>query len=338
MSLDIYTKIKTIKEDKNKSIYLVQNELDRLYYIEKICNKNKTELYNKLKNVHSSLIPEIYEIMEQKDKLIIIEQYMNSTTLDAYMLNHQLSNYEIDKIIKELCDAVSILHQNNIIHRDIKPENIFYNGKHIILFDYDIARIYNSEHNKDTMILGSVGYAAPEQFGFQQTDHRTDIYAIGVLMNVLYTSKFPNEYLYEGKCQKIIRKATQIDPKDRYSSAKEMKKALSASQWTLPGFRENKLSHKIIAVLSYLMIIWGVFTSEAEGIKKGSPLDIWLDITMLLCFFIIIAFITNYKNIHQYCLFQKSKNKYIRWIGIILSCLLLCLIDNIIYGIVAEFL
>lgn len=338
MSLEIYTKIKTIKEDKNKKIYLVQSQIDELYYIERVINKKNVELYYKLKNIHNTHIPEIYEIKEEDTHLIIIEQYINSPTLDTYMLNNKLYEKEIKIIIKQVCDAAMILHDHDIVHRDIKPENIFYDGHHIVLFDFDIARIYNSHQTQDTTILGSVGYAAPEQFGFKQTDCRTDIYAIGVLMNVLYTSKLPNEYLYQGEDRKIIKKATQIDPKDRYDNVKMLKRALSMNKWTIPGFRESKLSHKIIALISYIFIIWGIFTSEAEGVKKGSPLDIAIDISMLICFMIIIALITNYKSIHQYCLFHQNKNKYIRLLGIFITLLLLCLLDIVIFSIISLWL
>ena len=85
----------------------------------------------------------------------------------------------------QLCECLDTLHTLNppIIHRDIKPENIIYHDNKVTLLDFGIARFLDSKKSKDTLILGSVGYAAPEQFGFHQSDARTDLYAVGVLCN-----------------------------------------------------------------------------------------------------------------------------------------------------------
>jgi serine/threonine protein kinase len=87
----------------------------------------------------------------------------------------------------QLCECLDSLHKLNppIIHRDIKPENIIYHNNKVTLLDFGIARFLDSKKSKDTLILGSVGYAAPEQFGFQQSNPQTDIYALGKLMNYL---------------------------------------------------------------------------------------------------------------------------------------------------------
>ena len=78
----------------------------------------------------------------------------------------------------------------------------------------------------DTHILGTKGYAPPEQFGFEQTDCRSDIYSVGVMLNVLTTGKHIKEELNEGKLKGIIKKCTNISPDNRYSNVKELKKAL----------------------------------------------------------------------------------------------------------------
>ena len=65
------------------------------------------------------------------------------------------------------------------------------------MIDFGIARSYQQEKTADTVIMGTVGYAAPEQFGFSQTNERTDMYAFGILINVMLTGKLPTEYLVE---------------------------------------------------------------------------------------------------------------------------------------------
>lgn len=337
MGLEIYTRVKTYKECQNKSIYLVVNELDGLYYIERDIHKDNINTYKAIQKLQSPYFPKIYEIIQEKDKMIIIEEYINYPTLDAYMLNNKLDEKTVIKIMIELCDSLDLLHQYNIIHRDIKPENIFYGKDHIILFDFDIARIHCEQKKQDTTILGSVGYAAPEQFGFQQSDQRTDIYALGVLMNVLLTNKLPNEQLYTGYSQSVIEKAIQIDPNKRYPNVKAMKHALKYvfhADWTIPGFRENKLTHKIIAVLGYTLLIWASFGSNELSSKTWSITNIYLSCFVLIFFLTIVSFITNYKNCHELCFYNKSSNKIVRIVGIVLSLFLVLFIEIFICSIV----
>ena len=120
------------------------------------------------------------------------------------------------------------MHQQDpqIIHRDIKPENIFYDGKQVYLFDFDIARNYIENQKRDTTVLGSQGYAVPEQFGFYQTDIRNDIYSLGVLYHVLLTNKLPRDYDLQGIEKRIIDKMIAIDPQGRYQDVKEIIKDL----------------------------------------------------------------------------------------------------------------
>lgn len=77
------------------------------------------------------------------------------------------------------------------VHRDIKPENIILRGSQAVLIDFDAARLHKPEHEADTQILGTTGFAAPEQYGLSQSDIRTDIYSLGVLINVMLTGNTP---------------------------------------------------------------------------------------------------------------------------------------------------
>ena len=112
--------------------------------------------------------------------------------------------------------------------------------------------------------MGTAGYASPEQFGFTQTGFGADIYAMGVLLNFMLTAKMPNEKLCSGKYALIVKKATQIKEEDRYSNVYQMKLALQGNGneklsfadkflLNLPGFRSNKTSHKVIAIIGYVL-------------------------------------------------------------------------------------
>ena len=127
----------------------------------------------------------------------------------------------------ELCQALTILHSNEIIHRDIKPENIIVTQEgDVKLIDFDISRIGNNNAKKDTVILGTTGFAAPEQYGIAQTDERSDIYSIGILINVMLTGDHPSKKMCKGKWQKIVNKCTKINPDERYQSVKELMKLI----------------------------------------------------------------------------------------------------------------
>ena len=119
---------------------------------------------------------------------------------------------------------LSFLHRINIVHRDIKPENIIITDNATVkLIDFNASRVYKNECTADTVVLGTIGYASPEQFGITQSDARTDIFALGVLLNVMLTGVHPSEQLAKGRAGKIVLKCTQIDPNKRYQSVEELK-------------------------------------------------------------------------------------------------------------------
>ena len=103
-----------------------------------------------------------------------------------------------------------------IIHRDVKPSNVILQGKTAVLIDFDASRKYDASSRKDTQVLGTVGYAAPEQYGFTQTDSRADIYAVGVMLNVMLTGEHPSRTLAKGHLGRVIQRCTMISPQRRY--------------------------------------------------------------------------------------------------------------------------
>ncbi|MCD5440516.1 protein kinase [Lactobacillus delbrueckii subsp. lactis] len=217
------------------------------------------------------------------------------------------------------------MHQQTppIIHRDIKPENIFYDGQKLILADFDIARNMQEDADRDTRILGSVGYAAPEQFGFSQSGPASDFYAVGVLMNVLYTGYLPSVRLYKGPEREIIEKATHINSQKRYQNAREFKDAITGlgrSSWLLPGFRSHQPARMLTAGCGYLLMLFSSFSMDAKSDSAADSFLLRLSFFMVL--FLIVLFACNYRNIKSMCLFHSSKSKFTRACGIIISYLL----------------
>ena len=167
-------------------------------------------------------------------------------------------------MIEQLCDILDKMHTGSmpIIHRDIKPQNIFIRDGKVILFDFDIARHYDPDKQKDTTVLGSVGYAAPEQFGFLQTSIQSDIYSCGKLLQVMLTGKL--EQKVEGRIGKVIDKALSMDPKDRFKSALELKEALKKKTFIIPGINNDTLKGKIGSWVFWLLNIWVVIDIDVN--------------------------------------------------------------------------
>ena len=125
---------------------------------------------------------------------------------------------ETRRILRQLCRALWVLHSMGAVHRDVKPENIVLRGQNAVLIDFDAARIHKKSRENDTRVLGTIGYAAPEQYGFSQSDACSDIYSLGILMNVMLTGKHPSNQLAPGRFGRIITRCTQITPSKRYKN------------------------------------------------------------------------------------------------------------------------
>lgn len=311
-----------IKITDDKAIFKVE-KLVPTPYIERILPLEYAPLYEQLSQLDTA-IPKIV-CLEKSDRLTVIEEYIDSPRLDQYLETHKLTSAQIHDLICQLLDVLEVLHQQTppIIHRDIKPENIFYDGQKLILADFDIARNTQEAADRDTHILGSLGYAAPEQFGFSQSGPASDFYAVGVLMNVLYTGCLPSVRLYQGPEREIIEKATHINSQKRYQNAQEFKDAITGlgrSSWRLPGFRSHQPARMLTAGCGYLLMLFSSFNMEARG---DSAVDLFLlRLSFFMVLFLIVLFACNYRNIKSMCLFHSSKSKFTRACGIIISYLL----------------
>lgn len=179
--------------------------------------------YKALLGLDTPFLPKIYEVYSTEKKLIVFEEYIPGETLDKVLEKGSLPQKDIFLYMTELCSALEVLHSFNIVHRDIKPSNIIINDSGLNLIDFNIARIMRNDRKGDTMPLGSVGYAAPEQYGISQTSPATDIYAVGVLFNELLTGKHPTEGIAPGKAGKIISRCLRVEKDKRYKSISKLK-------------------------------------------------------------------------------------------------------------------
>lgn len=192
--------------------------------------KSDTELPAKLEALEHAGLPRIIRVCMERDQLCILREYVEGVTLaDA---GRRYSPDETVSIALQLCDVLNYLHGLTppLIHRDIKPENILLKPDGTVtLIDFGIARLYSDHGEKDTRVMGTEHFAPPEQYGFRQTDCRSDLYALGMVMGWMLTgsvhsedySNIPDKHL----CR-IIEKSTAFSPEDRFAAAAEVKKAL----------------------------------------------------------------------------------------------------------------
>ena len=179
-------------------------------------------VYEMLCGILSPHLPQVYDVIDTEDGQSVLEEYVDGMTL-AQMLETERYRYlGARKVLRGVCQALTILHEGGFVHRDVKPENVLVcpDGR-AVLIDFNISRQVTNA-SRDTVIMGTVGYASPEQLGLSQSNPRTDIYAMGVLLNVMLTGKHPSEQLARGRAGRIVRRCTAVNPNDRYPSAKRL--------------------------------------------------------------------------------------------------------------------
>lgn len=254
----------------------------------------ETDILKKLSHPH---LPSIVDVIDTEDSFIIIMDYIQGNSLNKALeeFGAQPQEYVIDWA-KQLCDVLGYLHTRTpaIIYRDMKPANVMLKPDgNVMLIDFGTAREFKEKNLADTTCLGTVGYAAPEQFGgMGQTDARTDIYCLGATLYHLVTGMNPCEPPYEIKpireinpslssgLERIILKCTQRDPNDRYQSTAELMYALEHYE-EIDDIYRKKQKKKLWSFLATTMLtvvfgatsVWGYASAEA---KKSENYDVIL--------------------------------------------------------------
>ena len=323
LAVSYYKTIAVLNEEHK--VYLVQHAKTGVIGVKKVINIYNRDVYYYLKQNPILGIPRILELYEEKDCLIVIEEYINGTTL-AELMKGPMDAKTVEKYMIGLCEILERLHGLNppIIHRDIKPSNVIVNSfGQVVLLDFNAAKYYTQSNTADTVLLGTQGYAAPEQYGFSSSSPRTDIYSMGILFRELIESLPEQE---RGKYFKIIQKCIRIDPKERYASAKQLRMAISSLGnnkkqtkriWFLPpGFRTLKIWKMLLACFGYIFIGWFSLTLKVENTYG---IVLWLERFLLFGISLFLIFFSaNYGGIQKMIPLCNSKKKGVRLFGIIL--------------------
>lgn len=184
------------------------------------------EVYRKLLRYSCRNLPEILETAEQDGQVLVLEEFIQGDTLDFLLKASRFSPGQTRDISIQLCQALRVLHAIGAVHRDIKPENVILRDREAVLIDFDAARLHKPSRETDTVVLGTTGFAAPEQYGLSQSDARADIYSLGVLMNVMLTGEHPSRKLASGRLGRVVQRCTQVNPEKRYRSVIHLMEAI----------------------------------------------------------------------------------------------------------------
>ena len=252
-------------------VYLAMNErVNKQWAVKEIIKKDEEdfvlelqeiEMMKKLKHPH---LPSIVDVIEQNDSLLIVMDYIEGQSLEAVLEEQGIQSKEIVLSWgKQLCAVLEYLHSQNppIIYRDMKPGNVMQKPDGtLVLIDFGAAREYKPQNRKDTILLGTRGYAAPEQYCENgQTDERSDIYCLGVMLFQFLTGELPQNALafsewgdFDG-LEVVLSKCMQFRKEERYQSAEELSFALEHYWEYDKEYRKQQRKKKII----FFIILFG---------------------------------------------------------------------------------
>ena len=244
-----YRKTKLLRSSSKGEVWLV-TQADDTPAIMRIINHLGVP-GNLLRDNPHTLWPRILYFAEDEaqQRTIIVEEYIGGQSMQEYLENGgNLSEAEAQKFLLDFCYGLSHLHKLGIVHRDIKPSNIIRQSSDgFKLIDFDVARLRNTKvEDKDTVLLGTRGYAPPEQYGYSQTDRRSDIYSLGVTVDELLGEE------YKGYLRPVIRKCRALDPAMRYQSAEDIIRAINRR-------RSFKMALPVFVSVLLILILMGIW-------------------------------------------------------------------------------
>lgn len=330
LRLSYYEEIADIEADHG--IFLVQDIRNKKIYVKKILPMYNLEVFEYLMAHPIAHTPRIRELVEDGNLLILIEEYIPGNTLQE-ILDQQgtLAEDTVIDITIQLCRILESFHrcQPPIVNRDIKPSNLMLTGDGIVkLLDMNAAKRCSEGQEKDTVLIGTQGYAAPEQYGFGASSVLTDVYSAGVLMNVLLTGNLTGGQIANSHLLHIISKCTELSPKNRYQSItalritlealKNNEKPPEAPNWRRflpPGFRSGNPVLWLFSFVCYALLLAACCTLEAEN---AGPTELMINrISFGVILLAIVLFSGNYLGIQSKVPLTRNKHILLRLLGIV---------------------
>lgn len=351
LAVSYYKTVAPINELHN--VYLVRHQESGRLYVRKTLDIYSSDIYSSLQKHPVKGIPRILASCEEDGKLTVIEEFISGCTLldkiectqkavntgtgtiqEDAALYDTLTVSSIGRYMIQLCEILERLHSLDppLIHRDLKPSNIMItNCDNVLLLDFNAARYYTGSptQGQDTRLLGTQGYAAPEQYGFRESSPQTDIYSFGRILKQAVASLPSTDHTFDA----VIDKCTQMDPSGRYPSASALKAALEkclaryerstlpdrnrmVNPYLPPGMRTLTPWKMLLALVTYAALFQLCLTMQIEN-SEGAGL--WFQrIAVLIIFLVDVLIANNYLGIQKYAPFSQNPNKAVRILGIAL--------------------
>ena len=354
-----YHIISTLNEQHK--VYLVQSALSGRIYVQKILDVYNIQVYEYLYRNPIAGIPLLINYYEQNNQLVVIEEYISGISLQEKIDNSELNISDIQSYMFMLCNILEALHSMTppIIHRDIKPSNIIITSyNYPILLDFNAAKQFSGQNDSDTVLIGTPGYAAPEQYGFGSSSPQTDIYSIGIVLKEMLDSicrpaatnsdAIPDnadDILH--KFNRIVEKCTQMAPSARYQSVAELKDAINCNitaqnldpytnyeyaptnDKSLFFQKENKNSRLLPPgfrtktpwkmLISSVVYLFIMWLCLTLELENTYGAKLWLERIFCLGMFTFVIFCGfNYLNVQNILPLCKSKSRILHYVGIVI--------------------
>lgn len=363
-----YEDLKVLSDTEKCKTTLVRNIDTGELAVKKEMGVPAYKIYSELKSIENRNLVKVLDCFKTEDKCIAIEEYINGKQLGSIIGETGLPVSETINYILQLGNALVDVHKRGIIHRDIQPKNIIITNEGTLkLIDFDIAREEKKDANQDTNLFGTVGYASPEQYGFAQTDCRSDIYSVGVLMREMLTgtkngsdsgivAKVSRENLVNNtringqELVDIINKCMQIDASNRYVNVESLiahineckgektedninelpKLTLKNIICSIPGFRKGNVMYGLLS--GFLHIMFGVMMVQIGLDVKATGLwRLYGGIAYPAMFWIPYLYLANIGQIAQRFPKKKFKSKRQKNVyQVICACILFFIIGMIV--------
>ena len=276
-----WTVYECLKESEDSSTFLVKETATGILCVLKWGRnrqaeflRNEMEIMEKMADRKLSGIPKTYRIFEENGEVYLVREYIEGMSLAQMVLQKGgISEAEICRISRKICQTAEQFQNPDepMIHRDIKPENIVVTpGGEVVFIDFGTMRSYKKDGSRDTFVVGTRGTAAPEQYGYTQTDQRTDVYAIGQTMLYMVSESYEMNQLSEcavsRRMKKIIEKACSFEPDKRYGDAAQLRRAVEKCQ----ANNRKKLYKKAGAVFGLIAAgyILAIFSPDGTVIEN----------------------------------------------------------------------
>lgn len=335
-----YEFVETLNAEHN--IKLARDTSNNELFVIKELEVFDFDVYEFLMNHPIDRTPKIKSITKNDSTITVVEEFISGVNLQSFLDNRRRIEFKaFITFLIQISSVLEKLHTSSfpIVHRDIKPSNIVISENGAYLIDFNAAKEYVSRSNQtsDTTLLGTHGYAAPEQYGFGVSTPRTDIYALGILIKTFLNQELIVGTKYQLKSLlNVSNRCTEIKSSERFPSAKALKERLVITKksfsnsiiksdflryfslnYSLPGFRRKSILNAIVATFFYAFLIFASLTLTT--VDPASNLVILWD---RICFFVIVMSLVlvtfNYRDIQRFFPFYSAENILVRILGIVL--------------------